>query len=75
MSSRSKDSSTASALNGRELALAEREFPCSSNLVVLCVHINPTLRRRYRSRHKKVLWRIVQTDMFRKKEQKEEIGH
>lgn len=55
MSSRSRDSSTASALNGRELALAEREFPCSSDLVVLCVHINPTLRHRYRSRHKKVL--------------------
>ena len=49
LSSSSQDFSTASALNGREPALAERKFPCSSNLIVLCVQTNPTKRRRFRS--------------------------
>ena len=52
LSSSSQDFSTASALNGRELALAEQELPCSSNLIVLCVQINPARRRRFRSSHK-----------------------
>ena len=52
LSSSSDDFSTASALNGREPALAEQEFPCSSELIVLCVQINPVRRRRFRSSHK-----------------------
>lgn len=56
LSNRSQDLSTASALNGREPALAEREFPCSSNLIVLCVQINPIRRRRFRSSKKFVQW-------------------
>ncbi|KAJ7389016.1 Collagenase NC10 and Endostatin [Desmophyllum pertusum] len=55
LSSSRKDSSTASALNGRESALFEREFPCNSDFIVLCVHINPTRRRRFRSSNKRVL--------------------
>lgn len=49
LSRSSQDFSTASALNGREPALAERKFPCSSSLIVLCVQTNPTRRRRIRS--------------------------
>lgn len=56
LSSSSGDFSTASALNGREPALAEQEFPCSSDLIVLCVRINPVRRRRFRSSHKFGHW-------------------
>lgn len=52
LSNRSQDFSTASALNGREPALAEQRFPCSSKLIVLCVQINPAKRRRFRSSYK-----------------------
>lgn len=54
LSRSSKDVSTATALNGRVSALDQEEFPCSSNLIVLCVQVNPN-RRRYRSTKKYTL--------------------
>ena len=69
MSNSSKDLSSASALNGRAPALDEQEFPCNSKLIVLCVRINPTLRRRFRATHKHVVWagRPAVMDRFFKK--------
>ena len=69
MSNSSKDLSSASALNGRTPALDEQEFPCNSKLIVLCVRINPTLRRRFRAAHKHVVWagRPAVMDRFFKK--------
>lgn len=55
LSNSSQDFSTAAALNGRSPVLEEREFPCSSNLIVLCVRVNPTMRRRLRSVDKRGL--------------------
>lgn len=54
LSRSSQDFSTATALNGRVPALDQEEFPCSSNLIVLCVEVNPRRRRKLtlRSKHK-----------------------
>lgn len=56
LSESSEQFSTATALNGRSPTLDEREFPCSSSLIVLCVQVNPTQRRRRLRAAHNVLW-------------------